>query len=59
MVTDFDETVEQIVKGSSLPMSLIIVGVGNADFKQMEALDGDVTPLYSEILNKYRERDIV
>jgi len=25
----------------------------------METLDGDVTPLFSKKLNKYRERDIV
>jgi len=25
----------------------------------MEQLDGDVTPLYSSKLNKYRDRDIV
>lgn len=58
-ITDFDKTVDQIVKGSNQPMSIIIVGVGNADFDQMEALDGDVEPLYSKNLRRYRDRDIV
>ena len=40
-------------------MSIIIVGVGDADFEEMEALDGDIAPLYSNTLRRYRERDIV
>ena len=40
-------------------MSIIIVGLGDADFDEMEALDGDVAPLYSNKLKKYRDRDIV
>lgn len=35
------ETKTSIVKASHLPMSLIIVGVGNADFAAMNELDGD------------------
>ena len=31
-ISDFEETAEQIIKGSNLPLSIIIVGVGNADF---------------------------
>ena len=54
IITDFDATVDQIVGGSSLPLSIIIIGVGEADFDQMEALDGDVAPLYSKKLMKYR-----
>jgi hypothetical protein len=52
-------TIDEIVRGSNLPLSIIIVGVGQADFEQMEQLDGDVTPLYSNKLGKYRNRDIV
>lgn len=40
-ITDFDETRTAIVYASSLPMSLIIVGVGDADFNAMNQLDGD------------------
>ena len=29
------------VEGSSLPLSVIVIGVGNADFSQMEELDSD------------------
>lgn len=56
---DLEFTIDEIVRGSDLPLSIIIVGVGNADFKRMEALDGDITPLYSKNLDKYRNRDIV
>lgn len=56
---DFDKTCDEIVRGSGLPLSIIIVGVGNADFGYMDALDGDDEPLYSKTLKKYRERDIV
>jgi len=47
------------VKGSDLPLSIIIVGIGDHNFWLMEKLDGDVTPLYSTNLGRYRERDIV
>ena len=40
-ITDFDETKNAIVKASDLPMSIIIVGVGGANFSEMEALDSD------------------
>lgn len=36
-----DETRNAIVNASRLPMSIIIVGVGGADFSAMEFLDGD------------------
>lgn len=36
VITDFQATVEQIVRASDLPMSILIVGVGEADFDQME-----------------------
>jgi len=42
-----------------LPLSIIFVGVGNANFDKMDALDGDDEPLYSKKYKKYRERDIV
>ena len=34
-------TVDLIVSASGLPISIIIVGVGNADFNNMVTLDGD------------------
>lgn len=36
-----DQTVNLIYSKSDLPMSIIIVGVGNADFGNMNKLDGD------------------
>jgi hypothetical protein len=38
-----DATRTAIVAASTLPLSIIIVGIGNADFSHMEVLDGDGT----------------
>ena len=51
-IMDLQKTIDQIVRGSELPLSVIIVGVGNADFTNMDKLDADVEPLYSD---KYRK----
>jgi len=47
------------VRGSSLPLSVIIVGVGKEEFESMNVLDADDNPLYSRKYKKYMERDIV
>jgi len=36
VLTEIQETKDCIVRTSDLPLSILIVGVGNADFKQME-----------------------
>ena len=36
-----DQTKRAVVEASALPMSIIIVGVGGADFELMEELDAD------------------
>nr|XP_023401817.1 copine-3 [Loxodonta africana] len=41
VITDLDETRQAIVNAAKLPMSIIIVGVGGADFSAMEFLDSD------------------
>nr|XP_046148392.1 copine-3 isoform X2 [Oncorhynchus gorbuscha] len=41
VITDLDQTRSAIVNASRLPMSIIIIGVGGADFTSMEFLDGD------------------
>ncbi|XP_046733567.1 copine-4 isoform X1 [Silurus meridionalis] len=41
VITDMADTRDAIVHASHLPMSIIIVGVGNADFTDMQMLDGD------------------
>ena len=46
------KTIDEIVRGSSLPLSIIIVGVGSEDFKSMNILDADDEPLYSRTYKK-------
>lgn len=41
VLSDMGETKLALVRASALPMSLIIVGVGGADFAAMNELDGD------------------
>ena len=53
------QTIDQIVRGSDLPLSIVIVGVGSADFSNMDILDGDDEPLYSRKFKKECSRDIV
>ncbi|XP_029286848.1 copine-1 isoform X2 [Cottoperca gobio] len=57
-ITDFDQTRDAIVRASRLPLSIIIVGVGPADFKAMELLDGDDGVLRSTV-GEAAARDIV
>ena len=57
IITDFKETKEALITASSLPMSVIIVGVGEEDFSAMEVLDGDKGGL--EHRGKKAQRDIV
>lgn len=40
-ITDMEDTQAAIVHGSKLPMSIIIVGVGNGDFGSLTHLDSD------------------
>ncbi|XP_052647904.1 copine-1 isoform X6 [Harpia harpyja] len=57
-ITDLDQTRQAIVNASKLPMSIIIVGVGEADFKAMEFLDRDDGVLKS-LTGEPAARDIV
>ncbi|KAF3860022.1 hypothetical protein F7725_000277 [Dissostichus mawsoni] len=41
VISDMVQTKEAVVNASSLPLSIIIVGVGPAEFDAMEELDGD------------------
>ena len=45
VITDMDATREAIVEASHLPISVIMIGVGNADFTAMQFLDSDKTLL--------------
>merc|ERR1712039_392868 len=40
-IHDMEETKNSLIKAAYLPMSIIIIGVGNADFSLMDELDGD------------------
>lgn len=40
-VFDIEKMKNQIVAASGLPLSIIIIGVGNGKFKLMKKLDGD------------------
>ena len=59
VINDLQKTIDEIVRGSGLPLSIIIVGVGSEDFQSMDVLDADDEPLYSRTYKKYMERDIV
>jgi hypothetical protein len=41
VVTDFQETIDAIIKASDFPLSIVVVGVGGADFKEMEVIGLD------------------
>lgn len=36
VITDLQETKDALVNASDLPLSILIIGVGGADFKEME-----------------------
>ena len=58
VVNDLKDTIDLIVDASSLPLSIVIVGIGNEDFSFMEKLDGDEIPLTNS-QGVQRKRDIV
>ena len=58
IIQDMNKTIDALVEGSFYPLSVIIIGIGNADFSQMEKLDGDEIPLISRQGIK-RQRDLV
>ena len=59
VINDLQETIDIIVEASTLPLSIVIIGMGdNNDFINMEKLDGDVSPLISSKGN-VRKRDLV
>ncbi|XP_041833351.1 copine-8 [Melanotaenia boesemani] len=57
VISDLAQSKESIVNAASLPMSIIIVGVGPAEFDTMIELDGDEVRISSR--GRYAERDIV
>jgi len=57
IITDLAETKKAIIQASVLPLSIIIVGVGDEDFQAMEELDSDDHLLRQD--NLVASRDIV
>ncbi|KAL5717147.1 Protein BONZAI 2 [Ranunculus cassubicifolius] len=59
VITDLQETMDALVKASDLPLSILIVGVGGADFKEMEILDADKGERLESSGGRIASRDIV
>ncbi|XWS51512.1 hypothetical protein CRYUN_Cryun12cG0182100 [Craigia yunnanensis] len=59
VITDLQETKDALVKASDLPLSILIVGVGGADFKEMEILDADKGERLESSTGRVASRDIV
>ena len=52
VVHDMKDTLDSIIALSSLPVSIIIIGIGEADFDNMEILDGDEMPIINPLGNQ-------
>ena len=59
VINDMDETIHAIVSASHLPLSILIVGVGDANFAPMRKLDSDDELLYSKTPNNPRNLKIL
>ncbi|XP_047945548.1 protein BONZAI 1-like isoform X3 [Salvia hispanica] len=59
VITDLQETKDAFVMASDLPLSILIVGVGGADFKEMEILDADKGERLESSSGRVASRDIV
>ncbi|CAA7026912.1 unnamed protein product [Microthlaspi erraticum] len=59
VITDLQETKDSLVNASDLPLSILIVGVGGADYKEMEVLDGDKGERLESSSGRVASRDIV
>jgi hypothetical protein len=46
-IVDYQDTVDEIVKSSKLPISLIFVGVGDGPFDSFQKIDNHIAPLWS------------
>ena len=58
IINDLGPTIDVLVEGSFLPLSVIIIGIGNDHFREMVVLDGDINPLIDSKGVK-RMRDLV
>jgi len=58
IIDDMKETINALVEASYLPISVIIIGIGNANFDNMDILDADDNPLFDSN-NRKADRDLV
>lgn len=59
VITDLQESINALVKASAFPLSVLIIGIGGADFTEMELLDADRVRLQAADKNRLAARDIV
>nr|CAJ2476277.1 unnamed protein product [Leishmania braziliensis] len=57
-ITDMQDTIDAIVAADDVPLSIVIIGIGHADFSSMEQLDGDGSVLRDRSKRPAR-RDLV
>ena len=57
-ISDLTDTIDEMVEASFLPISVIIVGIGNGNFNSMDILDADENPLFDRRGRK-ADRDLV
>ena len=57
-INDMNQTIDALVEASFLPISVIIVGIGNGNFGNMDILDADDNPLIDSRRRK-ADRDLV
>ena len=57
-IDDMDDTKNALVEASFLPISVIIIGIGDGDFGNMDILDADENPLFDKNGRK-ADRDLV
>lgn len=58
VIHDMRETIDVIVEASTMPLSIVIIGIGDANFSNMEILDADEFVLTDSKTNE-AARDIV
>jgi Copine len=56
VITDLQETIQAVIAASHLPISIIIVGIGGADFEALSVLDGEI---HDTVQGTKTRRDIV
>ncbi|EFO93889.1 CRE-GEM-4 protein [Caenorhabditis remanei] len=57
IISDMYATINTVISASGLPLSIIIIGVGNEDFERMHELDSDDALLQQD--SRIAQRDIV